>query len=365
MHLLKHGVQGNGHVHVAVDLASSQADAGHQVSFVSSGGYYDQLLTDHGVRVETIPESGGLRGTARAGVSLLRIARAVRPDIMHAHMMSSAVLGYGVSRLIAATLVTTMHNSFDRHSVLMRLGDVIVAVSEAERRLLLSRGYPARKVVTVVNGADGSPREELPGDDIGPLVRPAVMTLCGLHPRKAVGDVISAFAEVHPEFPDWHLNIVGWGPDRARLESLVAERRVGSSVHFLGSTTAPRPLLAAADIFASASLADPCPLAVAEARAAGCAVVGTSVGGVPEVLDHGRAGQLVPPNNPGAMAAAFRTLMADPEVLATWRLRAERGSEYFTVARIARDCDRVYASVLQAGRRRPRLLGESATNFSR
>lgn len=365
MHLLKHGRQGNGHVHVAVDLACLQADAGHEVSFVSSGGSYDQLLTNHGVRVATIPESGGLRGTARSGMSLLRVARALRPDIMHAHMMSSAVLGYGAARVVGATLITTMHNSFDRHSVLMRLGQVIVAVSEAERRLLLSRGYPARKVVTVVNGADGSPREVLPGGDIGPLVQPSVMTLSGLHPRKAVGDVIAAFAEVHPEFPDWHLNIVGWGPDRSRLESLVAERGIESSVHFLGSTIAPRDLLAAADIFASASLADPCPLAVAEARAAACAVVATSVGGVPEMLDHGRAGHLVPPSNPAAMAAAFRTLMADPDVLAVWRARARHGSEYFTVTRMTGDYEQVYDSVIRARRRHPRRLHESVTNLSR
>jgi glycosyltransferase involved in cell wall biosynthesis len=265
-------------------------------------------------------------------------------------MMSSAVLGFGVAKLVGATLVTTVHNSFERHSVLMRLGRVVVAVSEAERRLLLSRGYPDRKVVTVVNGANGSPREALTGTEIGPLRRPAVMTLCGLHPRKAVEDVIAAFAEVHPEYPDWHLNIVGWGPDRERLEALVAARGLEPTVHFIGSTPAPRPLLAAADIFASASLADPCPLAVAEARASGCAIVATAVGGVPEVLDHGRAGQLVPPQNPPAMASAFRTLMKDPETLAAWQSRAERGSEYFTVSRMTEDYEQVYSAVRRGER---------------
>lgn len=63
------------------------------------------------------------------------------------------------------------------------------------------------------------------------------------------------------------------------------------------------------------------------------------------------------------MAAAFRTLMGDPEVLATWRARAQRGSEYFTVARMAEDYERIYASVL--GTDRPsRLAGASATSLS-
>ena len=352
MHLLKHGVRGNGHVHVAVDLACVQADAGHEVSFVSSGGSYDQLLGDHGVQVATIPESGGVKGTAQSAAGLLQLARSVRPNVMHAHMMSSAVLGFPVAKVVGALLITTMHNSFEKHSVLMRLGKVVVAVSEAERRLLLSRGYPATKVVTVVNGADGSPREALQPDDIGPLARPCVVTLSGLHKRKAVGDVIEAFAEVRPEFPDWHLNIIGWGPDRERLEGIVDEHGVERSVHFLGSTVAPRPLLLSADIFASASLADPCPLAVAEARAAGCAIVATAGGGVPEILEHGQAGQLVPASDPTAMATALRRLMGDPDLLASWRARAKDGSEYFTVTRMASDYDRVYKSMLGA-RRRP------------
>ncbi len=358
MHLLKHGVRGNGHVHVAVDLACVQADAGHEVSFVSSGGSYDELLNDHGVHVATIPESGGIRATVRSAASLLQLARSVRPDILHAHMMSSAVLGFPVGKIVGALLITTMHNSFEKHSVLMRLGRVVVAVSEAERYLLLSRGYPAEKVVTVLNGADGSPRESLQTDDIGPLARPCVVTLSGLHKRKAVGDVIAAFAQVLPEFPDWHLNIIGWGADRDRLEQVVAGLGVERSVHFLGPTVAPRPLLLAADIFASASLADPCPLAVAEARAAGCAIVATAVGGVPEILDHGNAGQLIPVSDPPAMAAALRSLMGDPELLASWQVRARLGSEYFTVSRMARDYDRVYESVL-ASRRRTRALDAS------
>jgi glycosyltransferase involved in cell wall biosynthesis len=212
---------------------------------------------------------------------------------------------------------------------------------------LLSRGYRGSKVITVVNGADGSPREALEAEEpIGPLARPCVMTLSGLHPRKAVGDVVTAFAAVLAEFPDWHLNIVGWGPDRERIEEQVAKLGIGRSVHLLGSTLNPRPLLEQADVFATASLADPCPLAVMEARAAGCAIVATAVGGVPETLEHGRAGQLVPPSHPQAMATAFRTLMADDEALATWRARAKDGAAYFTVRRMAEDYDRVYKALL-------------------
>jgi glycosyltransferase involved in cell wall biosynthesis len=183
------------------------------------------------------------------------------------------------------------------------------------------------------------------------------MTLCGLHPRKAVHDVIAAFAKVAPDFPGWHLNVVGWGAERERLASLAAELGLQECVHFLGSTPKPRPVLEQADIFASASLADPCPLAVAEARGAGCAIVASAVGGVPEVLEHGKAGQLVPPSDPAAMAEAFRTLMADPEVLANWQARAKDGAKYFTVRRMADDYARVYRSLSQSARSAPDTAG--------
>jgi glycosyltransferase involved in cell wall biosynthesis len=359
VHVLKHGAHGNGHVHVAVDLACVQADAGHDVVFAAAGGHFDDLLRAHGVEIAHIPEAGGARGAAQAAAALLALTRRFRPDVLHAHMMSSAVIGFAVAKVTGVPLVTTMHNSFDKHSVLMRLGRRVVAVSDAERRLLLSRGYRPKKVVAVVNGADGSPREVVDADatPIGPLARPCIMTLCGLHPRKAVHDVIAAFAKVSADFPEWHLNIVGWGAERERLETLAAESGVRDSVHFLGSTSKPRQLLEQADVFASASLADPCPLVVSEARGAGCAIVASAVGGVPEVLEHGRAGQLVPPSDPAAMADAFRVLLADPDALATWRARAKKGAEYFTVARMANDYTRVYRSLSRSARSAPDTAG--------
>lgn len=347
-HVLKHGVRGNGHVHVAVDLACAQADAGHDVAFVCAGGSYDDLLAAHGVEVVTLPGDGGLAGAGRTARALWTALRRLRPDVVHAHMMSSAALGAVVGAALRIPMVTTMHNSFDRHSVLMRLGRKVIAVSEAERELLLSRGYPTGKVVTVLNGADGSPREAVEAEPMPALARPCVMTLCGLHPRKAVDDVVRAFALVAEEHPEWHLNVVGWGAERENLEQLARDLDVAGAVHFLGSTPTPRTLLEQADVFAIGSLADPCPLTVAEARAAGCAVVGTAVGGIPELVDHGRAGQLVPPRDPAAMAGVFRGLMGDVKVLSEWRARALRGADRFTVARMTADHEDVYASVVGA-----------------
>ncbi|MGY1787288.1 glycosyltransferase family 4 protein [Geodermatophilus sp. SYSU D00698] len=352
MHVLKHAARGNGHVHVAVDLACAQADAGHRVTFASTRGSYNALLESHGVEVVDVPEATNARSAARAALALIRIARSFRPHIIHAHMMSSAVLAFPVAKVTGAALVTTMHNSFDRHSGLMRLGRVVVAVSEAERHRLLRRGYPTHKVRTVLNGSVSSPRESLDDEhEITEVSVPCVMTLSGLHHRKAVGDAVRAFATALPFAPEWHLNIVGSGPDRPALEAMVDKLRLHGSVHFLGPSLTPWRLLEQAQIFVSSSLDEPFGLSLAEARAAGCAIVATAVGGVPEVLDHGQAGQLVPVADVARMAEVLKSLMTDSGALALWQDRAAKGAERFSVERMAQDYQGVYESV--ARRERP------------
>ncbi|MGI3783363.1 MAG: glycosyltransferase family 4 protein, partial [Janthinobacterium lividum] len=356
VHLIKHCHRGNGHVHVAVDLACAQAAAGHDVYFANAGGTYEALLRSSGVTIVRVPDEPGAKGAARSALAVTRLVARVRPDVVHAHMMTSAVLARAAVTGREIPVVTTMHNSFDGHSDLMNLGTVVVAVSEAERDLLLARGYRPEDVVTVLNGPVGSPREAL--DDSGGeevLQGPSLMTLSGLHPRKGVPDVVDAFARLHLDLPDWHLHIVGDGPDRAEVEQQISRLGLDGFAHVRGSTLTPHGLLEQADIFVSASHAEPFGLSVAEARAAGCAVVATAVGGVPEVLDHGRAGILVPPGEPDALVDALRSVMVDPRSRREWQDRALRGSDYFSVARMSAEYVALYERLT-----RPRSAGSRA-----
>lgn len=344
-HVLKHCEAGNGHVHVAVDLACEQAAVGHEVHFASGGGAYEELLASRGVRLHRITE----RPASRAPITLRDLAgaiRSIRPDVVHAHMMSSAAFAAVICRPSRIPLVTTVHNSFDRHSVLMRVGDRIVAVSSAERELLLERGYPENRVRTVQNGSLGTARAALDGRDLGAVQQPTIATLSGLHRRKGVRFAIEAFARLATEFPEWHLTIIGEGPDRLELEALVGEHGLGGRVHLPGSTLTPLPWLRQAEIFVAPSLAEPFGLSVAEARSVGCAVIGSDVGGIPEVLDGGAAGMLVPPGDADALASALRLLLSDPAERGRWRRRAREGAERFSVSRMTADYDLVYGEVV-------------------
>jgi glycosyltransferase involved in cell wall biosynthesis len=178
------------------------------------------------------------------------------------------------------------------------------------------------------------------------LEGPCVVAICALHRRKGVFDIIDACAKLFPEFPDWRLYIAGEGPDRQALEQQAERLGLAGRVVFLGFVPAPKTLFKQSDIFVLASYADPGSLSVGEARAAGCAIVATAVGGTSEMLEFGEAGRLVAPGSPMQLAVELRRLMESPTERATLRQAALKGSEIFAVERLIADYGRVYAAAL-------------------
>jgi glycosyltransferase involved in cell wall biosynthesis/GT2 family glycosyltransferase len=362
VHLVNHCARG-GNVIVPVDLACQQARDGHAVVYASAGGRYEGLLQASGVKHLYLPQSLRSPATAARSMStLLKFCRNFQPTLLHAHMMSGAVAGYVVSRMFGVPRVTTVHNSFDPHSRLMRLGDHVVAVSQAERRLLLAQGYRRERLHVIHNGTVGSPREGQRGSSAWVAVaRPCVATVCGLEKRKGVGDLIEAFRLTAERAPDWHLYIAGDGPERKAVETLAEASGVADRIHFLGHVDNPKPLLESTDIFALASNAEPFGLSVAEARHAGCAVIGTNVGGIPELLEFGEAGALVEPADPAALAAKLGALMTDPAALLAARQSAKRNSDRFNVERVATDYMKVYELAVRQKKRNGARIREQAS----
>lgn len=335
IHLVNHCTRGHGNVHAAVDLACQQAKNGDRVVYMSEGGNFEPLLAAAGVEHRSLKQN--IRKplpAAAAQVKLIREIRTFRPDVVHAHMMSGAVLGYVATRLTGTPLVTTIHNSFDSHSQLMKLGDLVVAVSRAEREALIARGFDPKRTISIVNAPLGGHRlEQFRHDRPLDLPRPSITTVCGLHVRKGVADLVNAFGQIAGRFPDAHLNIVGAGPDRPMLEALSRTLHLAERITFHGVLHNPFVVLRATDIFVLASHREPLGLVNLEARAAGCAVIGTDVDGIPEALDFGRAGIVTPPRDPAALAAALADLLGDPAKLARQKAAAGANLTPFSIDR--------------------------------
>ncbi|WFU69224.1 MULTISPECIES: glycosyltransferase family 4 protein [unclassified Bradyrhizobium] len=342
LQLLNHTRRLNGHVHAAVDLACAQAKLGHQVAVASSGGDFDPLLASSNVEIMQVCIERRPKKLVDGASLLYRLVRDWRADIVHAHMMTSAVLAWPICKLLKIPLVTTVHNEFERSAILMGLGARVIAVSAAVGTSMRKRGVPESRIRVVLNGTIGAARLEKQDRSPASLQSPAVVFVGGLHPRKGLADLFSAFEAVHRVIPTAHLYIVGDGPHRAEYLTQVSSMACAEAVTFMGAQDNPFPFLLGADVFVLPSHADPAPLVLSEAREAGCAIVASNVDGIPEMLDGGRAGILVPTGDPAGLAVVLRSLLEDKQAVLEWKKNSQINLDFLTIDRVARETLQIY-----------------------
>jgi glycosyltransferase involved in cell wall biosynthesis len=347
LHLLNHIQEiGNGIVNVAVDLACLQAEAGHTVVVASVGGEYDRLLARYGVTHVVLDQRRQPLNLLRAAGQYRSLVQTVQPDIVHAHMMTGMVLSWALRGRAPYSLVSTVHNEFQRSAILMGLADRVLAVSQSVANSMGQRGIPPAKLRVVCNGTLGSPREQLSDLPAVKLHSPAIATLAGMYHRKGIADLITAFELLAAEFPDAHLYLIGNGPDRAEFEAQAKATAVVDRIHFEGYQAEPQRYLYATDIFVLASRQEPFGLVLSEAREAGCAIVASNVDGIPEALDNGNAGILVPAADPPALADAIAPLLRDRELLKDWKGRSRQNLDWLKVKRVHTETLAVYAELI-------------------
>jgi glycosyltransferase involved in cell wall biosynthesis len=166
-------------------------------------------------------------------------------------------------------------------------------------------------------------------------------------PIKDLPTLVEAFAILSARHPNAWLIMAGDGPLRPAIERLIDRLELRSRVRLLGWSSDLVALYATMDVCALSSLNEGTPVAVIEAMAAGRAVVATNVGGVPDVVENGRTGVLVPARDASALASALDALLTDPAA----RLRMGEAAKAmvasrFTVDRLVDDVHRLYERAL-------------------
>ncbi len=338
---------GNGGVYVAIDLACLQAKSGHQVAILSGDGEYRDLLKQYGVLHLPATHSKKVRPYLTLLGKLQDAVAQFKPDIVHVHTMISATAAWMVKILGTYKLVSTVHNEFQKSSVLMGLADRVIVLSNAGAHSMQTRGIAKSKIRIVPNGIIGSPRSlSLLSYSPAPLHHPAIVSVGGLHLRKGHIELIQAFDQIAKDFPNAHLYLVGNGAERSIIEAEASKTDVTERIHFEGFQEEPQRYLLAGDIFVLASHQEPCSLAIAEAREAGCAIIATDVDGNPELLEHGRAGILTPPKNSKVLAGKLSQLLRNPAALREWREKAQNNLNWLSVARANEQVLQVYQELL-------------------
>jgi glycosyltransferase involved in cell wall biosynthesis len=338
-------------------------------------GDMSYYAAEHGVTPIILPTLGRelhpLRDL-RTIWQLYRLLRRIRPDIVATHTAKAGFVGRVAARLAGVPVVVhtfhghVFHGYFSpaktRLFLLLerlaaRLSDTIITLTPGQRRELAEvyRIAPERKFTIMAYGLDlsafaqarrrqGDFRRQWAVADTAPLV-----TIVGrLAPVKNHALFLQAARRVVDDLPAARFAIVGDGELRAELEAQVDALGLREAVFFTGWQKAVAPVLADSDVLVISSVNEGTPFTVIEAMAAGCPVVSTAVGGVPDFLNHGELGALVPSGDADALAAAIvRTLRQPPDAEA---LRATIVARY-GIGRLAADLDALYRALLaQKGR---------------
>jgi glycosyltransferase involved in cell wall biosynthesis len=332
-----------------VALCAALLDHGAEVVLVSLGPETElaSSLPDHPrltsivlgrKRVSILFFPGFLWSVVRIVRELARIMARHRVDVVQGHLVNASLLG-GLGALAAG--VPRRYATF--HSVVflpregrgdlrnrlltfaLRLASKwftrYIAVSDAVRTALLESGISRDRIVVVPNGVSleafrKAPREKLERlrNELGLNEDARVVVSVGtLREAKGHRYLFQAASKLRDDFPEVVYLIVGDGRCRPRLDRIVSDLDLLSTVRLVGARRDVVSFLSLADIFVLPSLWEGLPLALIEAMAVGIPCIATSVGGNAEVLSDPESGILVEAGNAESLEAGLRELLVDQE----------------------------------------------------
>lgn len=250
-------------------------------------------------------------------------------DLLHLHVWNPASCRYGFLAAGKVPVVITEHDPFPlkglkkwiKQKLSLKARAVIVA-SKASAQTVENEFPQLSDDITIIpNGIDimewktqiSLPdRKEFRRIHFGTQSQEVIiLSVAELHERKGQKFLIRAMPDVLEKFPNTKLVLVGDGPRKRQYEKL--GRPLGNKILFLGKRKDVASLMAASDLFVLPSIREAFGLVLLEAGATGLPIVATSIGGIPEIIEHGKDGLLTEPKNSRALAKAICTLLENPE----------------------------------------------------
>src|SRR5580700_7687654 len=329
-------------------LCRLQRDRGHQASVhcLYRLGVLGEELRTEGFEVVLHHPSSFLQLVR----GLYRSFRRSRPDVVHCHNATAAIIAALPARLAGVkTVIVTRHGLVKppyqirrelKFALASRWCDWIVGVCEGTRTNLLAAPFAARdKIIQIYNGA-------VPAD-IRAVPRPkkgfTLLYVGRLAPLKDHATLLRALALTRLHHPNVQLWIVGDGPLEVSLRKLSDELGLKECVTFFGEQADVSPFMLAADLFVSSSVTEGLPVSLLEAMSVGLPAVVTDVGGMGEIARLSGAVTLVPSSDPESMAKALCQAIARRQELPVIGQLASRCYEkYFRPERMLEDYMRLY-----------------------
>jgi glycosyltransferase involved in cell wall biosynthesis len=272
---------------------------------------------------------------------ILRLAaffRRKKIEVVNTHSSRDAWLGALAARMVRVPLIirsrhieVDYENPFLARVAFEALPDHVLTTSQRiAEKLMQDQGISPHRLTCLPTGVDLKKFYPQPGGLVQKeLGLPATTRLVGmvsvLRSWKGHDDFLAAIALLKPTF-DVHFVIVGGGPGREYLERRIRETGLEKRVTLLGYREDIPVVLASLAILVLPSTAhEGVPQIILQAQAMARAVIGTTIGGIPEVITDGETGLLVPPQTPAALAAAIQKFLDDPAAAQLTGERARQG----------------------------------------
>jgi glycosyltransferase involved in cell wall biosynthesis len=369
--LLATGTSGGAQEHV-YNLVTRIDRSRYDVSVLAlSGGAGVRRLEKTGVSVCVLDDMSDDAAIEAVASHL----QAVKADVVHNHMYRAEVIGTRAAWLLAAAglprpfVLGTVHSSRVRspedRDLLRRLTprmDHLIAVSRAIVRKIEDEGRIGAPISLIYNGVDLARYADQEvcctlHEEYGlPARAPIVGVVARLEPEKGHPTLLEAWPSVVAAVPDAHLLVVGEGTQRQALEAQAGALGLldsgRPSVTFAGRRDDVPAVTAALDVAVLPSYREAQGLSILEAMALSRPVVASAVGGIPEMIDHGRTGLLVPPHDPEELAGAMVRLLTDhPYADTLGRAGHDLVHERFCVELMVRAVETIYDEAVADERR--------------
>jgi len=362
---------------------ASLAGAGHDCLLVAGAEQSEPAVVGaaraRGCRVELmrslVRQPSPIRDV-RALVGLVRLFRRERPHLVHTHTSKAGFLGRLAARLAGVPRVvhtphghvfygywgpsrTALFVALERLAA--RWTDTIVTLTprEVEEHLERRIGRVEQYAVVPSGVPTAALRATAPSRAAARArlgLGPGAFVIVGvgrLVPIKGFDLLVAALPALLARVPAAHVVLVGDGEERAALEARAAALGVAGRLRITGAVSDVTGHLAAADVLAAPSRNEGMGRVLVEAMALGLPVVGAAVGGIPDVIEDGGCGLVVPPEDPAALAEALVDLGVDAALRAKLGAAAPRRAEAFSTAVAGAAMASIYDGLVRAqGRRR-------------